>query len=227
MKNLTELSCVVVDTREKNMEIYEFLDRNKVNVAQDALDVGDIMVFGRETFLIERKTEADFISSLLDGRLFTQMRNLAETSDVNKYVPCLLFIGDKWKIWKFRNIKPIQVAGALNTIQFKFGIQIIEERTEASAGLRILNLVQMFDPEKKISNKVYPIRTISKKNLTNAEYVRGILEGFPTIGSTMAKRWQEEFMTLDECLKAIYNGELSKVKGFGDKTLEAIKKVYK
>jgi DNA excision repair protein ERCC-4 len=223
---LTDLSCVVVDTREKNMEIYEFLDRNKINVVSDALDVGDIMVFGSQTFLIERKTESDFVSSLLDGRLFKQMRNLAETSDVNGYVPCLLFVGDKWKIWKFRNIKPIQVAGALNTIQFKFGIQIMEEKTESAAGLRILNLVQMYDPEKKI-DKVYPIRTISKKNLTNAEYVRGILEGFPTIGPTMAKRWQEEFMTLDKCLKAINNGELIKLKGFGDKTLEAIKKIYK
>lgn len=208
------------------MEIYEFLDRNKVNVVSDALDVGDIMVFGNQTFLIERKTESDFISSLLDGRLFKQMRNLAETSDVNGYVPCLLFIGDKWKIWKFRNVKPIQVAGALNTIQFKFGVQIIEERTESAAGLRLLNLIQMYDPEKKV-DKVYPIRTISKKNLTNAEYVRGILEGFPTIGATMAKRWQEEFMTLDECLKAINNGELAKIKGFGEKTLEAIRKIYK
>jgi len=226
MKNLTELSCVVIDTREKNMEIYEFLDRNKVNVAQDALDVGDIMVFGRETFLIERKTEADFISSLLDGRLFTQMRNLAETSDVNKYVPCLLFIGDKWKIWKFRNIKPIQVAGALNTIQFKFGIQIIEERTEASAGLRILNLVQMFDPEKKITNKVYPIRTISKKNLTKEEYARSILEGFPAISAVRSKKIIEHYGDLTLALEGMKTGDIENIGGIGKKIAEAVKVVF-
>lgn len=223
---MTNLSAVVVDTREKNIEIYDFLERNKINVARDTLDVGDIMIFGKVNFLIERKTESDFMGSLLDGRLFKQMRNLAETSDLNGYVPCLLFVGDKWKMWKFHNIKPIQIAGALNTIQFKFGVTIIEEKTEKAAALRLLNLIAMYDPQNEKPNKVYPVRTISKKNLTGAEYVRGILEGFPTIGPAMAKRWQEEFMTLKGCLEATKNGELAKVKGFGPKTLEAIRSIY-
>jgi ERCC4-type nuclease len=222
---LADLSVVVIDSREKNDAIFKYLEKNKVAVTVDMLDVGDIMVLGEENFLIERKTEMDFIGSLTSGRLFNQMRNLAENADIKGFVPVMMFIGRKWKMWKFRKVKPMQIAGALNTIRFKYGIHIIEEETEAAAAVSLLNLIKMFDPQKKVK-KVYPIRTISKKNLTDEEYVRGILEGFPTIGPTMAKRWQEKFVTLDECLKAIDSGELQKIHGFGPKTIDAIKKIY-
>jgi ERCC4-type nuclease len=222
---LTDLSCVIIDTREKNLEIYEFLEKSNVNVAVDTLDVGDIMILGSEKFLIERKTGSDFASSLVSGRLFNQMRNLVENAELKGYVPVLLFIGDKRKIWSVRKIKALQIMGAFNTIRFKFGIHIIEEMTEASAGLSLLNLIKMYDPERKMA-KIYPIRTISKKNLTQEEYIRAVLEGFPTIGPTMAKRWQEEFITLEGCLKAVGNGKLMKMKGFGQKTIDAIKEIY-
>ena len=96
------MSVVIVDTREKNLEIYEFLEKSKVNVAIDTLDVGDIMILGSDNFLIERKTGSDFASSLISGRLFNQMRNLVENADIKGHVPVLLFIGDKRKIWKHR-----------------------------------------------------------------------------------------------------------------------------
>ena len=222
---MTNMSAVIIDTREKNLEIYEFLEKSKVNIAIDKLDVGDIMILGSENFLIERKTGSDFASSLVSGRLFNQMRNLVENAEIKGYVPTLLFIGDKRKISKVRKIKALQVEGAFNTIRFKFGIQIIEAMTEIQGGLALLNLIKMYDPEQKV-NKIYPIRTVSKKNLTDEEYVRAVLEGFPTIGATMAKRWQEQFGTLDKCLKAIDNGKLIEMKGFGQKTIDALKKIY-
>ena len=74
---MADLSVIVIDSREKNIDIREYLLKQNLNVTVDKLDTGDIMILGSENFLIERKTEMDFIGSLTSGRLFTQMRNLA------------------------------------------------------------------------------------------------------------------------------------------------------
>lgn len=224
---MADLSVVVIDSKEKNMEIFNFLAKNDVKVEIAPLDVGDILIMGISNFLIERKTESDFASSLVDGRLFKQMRELVENSETSGFTPILLFVGDRWKLWKFRNFRPFQIAGALNAIQFKFGIQIIDERTDSAAAMRILNLVKMFDPEEIKPDKVYPIRTISKKGFSEIEYTRGILEGFPGISSTLSTRWVGKFGSLKECLKAIDTEKVLEIDRFGKKRLEKIKEVYK
>ena len=223
---MADLSVVVIDSREKNNEIFEFLSKNKIHPEKDALDVGDIMILGKVNFLIERKTDSDFISSLISARLYQQMRNLAYNAVIMGFVPVLLFIGEKWKMWKFRKIRPAQIHGAFNTIQFKFGIHIIEEKNEEAAAFKLLNLIKMFDPE-NVVKKIYPIRTISKKNLSTAEYSRGILEGFPGISAIRAKRWFEKYGTLKKCMESIDNGDLVNIDGFGKKMYDAIKEVYK
>ena len=223
---MAKLSVVVVDSREKNMEIYDYLRRNKYEPLLDKLDVGDIMTLGDVNFLIERKTESDFVSSLINGRLFTQMRNLADNAEILGYVPVLLFIGSKPKMWKFRKIKPYQLAACFNAIQFKMGIRIIDVHNEIFAGMRIASLIDMYDPEKDKAKKVYPIRTISKKNLTKEEYARGIIEGFPALSAVRSKRLLEHYKTLDATLEAIRTGKIVEIKGIGKKIAEQTKKVF-
>ena len=223
---MADLSVVVIDSREKNMEIYEFLCKNKYNPTIDKLDVGDIMILGRENFLIERKTDSDFISSLIKGRLFTQMRNLVENADTMGFNPILLFIGDKWKMWKFRKIKPFQIAGTLNAIQFKFGIRVIDVHNELFAAMRIANLIDMFDPEKEKAKRIYPLRVISKKNMTKEEYCRSILEGFPTISSVRAMKILKYYGDLEKSLEAIKAGKIKELPGIGEKIADAVKKVF-
>lgn len=224
---MAKLSVVVVDSRERNMEIYDYLRRNGYEPLLDKLDVGDIMTLGDVNFLIERKTESDFVSSLVSGRLFTQMRNLADNAEILSYVPVLLFIGSKPKMWKFRKIKPYQLAACFNAIQFKMGISIIDVHNEIFAGMRIANLIDMYDPEKDKAKKVYPIRTVSKKNLTDEEFTRCVLEGLPAIGAGRAKQIVDKFGSLKKCFDAIDSGEVKEIKGIGEKVHDALKRIYK
>jgi len=217
---------VIVDTREKNETIYEFLLKQGVNVNRDNLDVGDILIVGARNFLIERKAGSDFVSSLVSGRLFEQLRNLVDEANIKNYEPILLLIGKQWKMWRYRKISPFQIAGVLNSIQFKYGVQVISAETENFAAIRVYNLVKMFDTDEK-KEVVRPVRIISKKSFSDDDYVRAILEGFPGIGGGRAKAWYDEFGSLKNCLKAIDTGEITKIRGINDKILEALRRVYK
>ncbi len=67
---------VFVDYREDNCNIIEYLKEMDTIVKEIALKVGDYLCSDR--VCIERKTGDDFISSITDGRLFEQAKELKE-----------------------------------------------------------------------------------------------------------------------------------------------------
>jgi DNA excision repair protein ERCC-4 len=70
---------IVVDDREPADGPLQFLrEMPEVKVRVARLDVGDYLVDGRLIF--ERKTFADFTTSVCDGRFFRQACNLASAS---------------------------------------------------------------------------------------------------------------------------------------------------
>ena len=79
---------VVVDKREEKSGVPEHLLELGVSVRLEFLEVGDYLLPG--DVLVERKTARDFLSSLIDGRLFEQAANLASSSEN----PTLIIEGD-------------------------------------------------------------------------------------------------------------------------------------
>ena len=109
------MAKIIVDSREPK-QYYDSLLTKKLPVVRESLEVGDYLL--PNNFAIERKTAQDFISSLRDNRLFTQLINM------NQYDNPILVIMyvNKWKDFYYYKSKYIhkQFLGAITTITTKF-----------------------------------------------------------------------------------------------------------
>ena len=74
---------VIVDSREH--KLMKALDQRKDNIAYEAkqLDIADIVI--NQDVAIERKEGSDFISSIMDNRLFEQLLRLKDIEPVNQF----------------------------------------------------------------------------------------------------------------------------------------------
>jgi len=125
---LVPLPTIIVDTREQAP--YKFHDYNNWigNIITATLPTGDYSVEGFEdTVCLERKTLADVVSSLMDGRV----RFLREMERLSLFqYKCLCIEASRTDIktpYSFtKNIKahPNGIAGSLDAIAVKFGISI-------------------------------------------------------------------------------------------------------
>jgi Fanconi anemia group M protein len=67
---------------------------------------------------ISLKEVGDFLESLIDGRLFSQVRSLSSTFER----PLIIIEGDG--LYTLRNIRPEAVRGALASIMVDFGVPV-------------------------------------------------------------------------------------------------------
>jgi ERCC4-type nuclease len=72
--------AVVYDTHEARTFVVRYLKKfEDITVVSRPLEIADYLVQGNEgTIAVERKRASDFLSSIRDGRLFTQMEHLVE-----------------------------------------------------------------------------------------------------------------------------------------------------
>ena len=131
-----------------------------------------------------------------------------------------------WKTWTFRKVKPLQVFGAINTIMFKYGIQVMRCDTETQAAMQLVNLIKMFDPENEKPEKIYPVRTISKKNFTKKDFMRAVMEGLPAISGGRSKKLLDYYGDLNTALEAMRLGKIGEVPGIGKKIAVAVKEIF-
>src|SRR3989304_2758396 len=113
MDNVT----IYADKRENNSRIIEIL-KQRCDLREKQLAVGDYLLSKRVA--VERKTANDFISSIVDGRLFKQMSEMKE----NFRSPVLIVEGNDF-FSKGRKIHPNSIRGALASISLDYGIPVI------------------------------------------------------------------------------------------------------
>lgn len=71
------MPTIVVDSRESRSGVANHLRRLGVEVIDEELECGDYVLSAG--VLIERKTPADFVASILDRRIFSQLATLKAT----------------------------------------------------------------------------------------------------------------------------------------------------
>ena len=121
MKDLTSYSKkntirIIADTREKGSAIIRKLYEEGHEIDLKMLEVADY-ICGERTG-IEIKTKNDFAESIIDGRIFTQLRNLKQQFEV----PILIIIGENY-LEPLRNINKNAILGAMTTIMIEFGVK--------------------------------------------------------------------------------------------------------
>ena len=75
---------IIMDERERASNVRHMLEEKGAEVKQVVLNVGDFILSDR--IVVERKTRADFESSIIDGRLFTQLPAMAANYVLPPYI---------------------------------------------------------------------------------------------------------------------------------------------
>ncbi|MCW1296227.1 MAG: helix-hairpin-helix domain-containing protein [Candidatus Parvarchaeota archaeon] len=199
---------VFVDHRETSSDVVKILERLGIETKKIKLDVGDFLV--SEEICIERKTADDFVRSIIDGRLFQQIKNMVE----NFKKPILLIEGNPKDIG---TISENSIWGAIVSVTLDFNVPIfITKNQEESA-----KLISFLVKRERIKGKKILIRGRKKaKNLR--EIQQQILCAIPGVGAEISKNLLEHFGSIERIINAS-EIELKKVDKIGDKKARQIR----
>ncbi|MFW6121875.1 MAG: DEAD/DEAH box helicase [Petrotogales bacterium] len=193
---------IIVDNREYHSPVVRLLSGKDVKIESYQLDVGDYVLSSR--IGVERKKVDDFLNSLIEGKLFFQLRKLRDA-----YSRPVLIIEGEGLLTK-RNINHSAIFGSLVSTIVDFGIPIITTKTaRETADL----LFVMANREQRKYDKTIAIRG-EKWSMSVPEQQQFIVEGLPNVSAVLAKRLLQNFGSV----RAIANAseeELCTVQGIG------------
>jgi DNA excision repair protein ERCC-4 len=202
---------ILADDRERPSGVVEELEKlSGLAVKIEHLTVGDYCIDG--AVLIERKSAADFAQSLIDGRLFSQARQMANSPLRTAYI-----LEGSSAEWLGLGVSREAMQGALVTLMLIFDIPVFRSSGPAESARLIFyigsQLARLRDPEH------VPYRQAKLKRKKSRQL--RVLQGLPGIGRDRARRLLERFKTVRACFSASKT-ELMKVEGIGPKTAAAI-----
>ncbi|NPE27207.1 hypothetical protein HNV12_04365 [Methanococcoides sp. SA1] len=176
---------IVIDKRENNSLIKANLIQNQANFSEEILEIGDYLIADT---IIERKSYNDFLASIKDKRLFTQINQM------KKYKNQILIL-EGFDFTYNSNFHPNAIRGTILSTANLIPIIYTEDEEDTCNFL-----IQIAKRQTK-ENKNISIRE-TKSKLTLEQQKQFILEGFPEIGPTAAKNLLEKFPTLSEIFNA-------------------------
>jgi len=209
----TEQEVIIfVDSRESNLA--DLLHNKGAKVNLGALKTGDFIL--SEDVGCERKEISDFVSSLLDGRLFDQAKRMKETFTK----PFFILEGDFNLFFSVRNVQPSALFGSLAALVIDWGIPILFTKNKNETAELLLTVAKREQIEKKKSISARG----SHKPQTITDSQQFFIEGLPQIGPEAAKSLLKHFGSPKDIANASID-ELMKVEGIGDKRAELIRKI--
>jgi len=206
-------SIVYVDSRESNSGITKKLHDLGINVKVKTLTVSDFMV--SERVGIERKTVRDFVDSLIDKRIFLQIKNLRE----NFEKPIVIIEGTE-DIYSIRKIHPNAIRGMLSAIAVSFGIPILYTKNQQDTAelIKVISIREQKPDAREIGLR------LEKKPTTTKEQQEFIIESLPGIGPNTAKTILNKINSIKKIANA-KKEDLEKIDGIGKKRAEEIERI--
>ncbi|MHA2037343.1 MAG: ERCC4 domain-containing protein [Promethearchaeota archaeon] len=189
---------IIIDHRENKLKA--LLDKKKENITYESkqLDIADIVITNEVA--IERKEGFDFVSSIMDNRLFEQLLRLKETYEY----PILILEGLNDNVFENTGMKISSIYGALSYISYKLGISVIPTRNLEDTAIvieRIAYREQIKDGMPLLSRK-------APKELSKKERRTFIIEGLLNIGPKKARTLIEKYKYPHQVFKAIKHTEI-------------------
>ena len=199
-KSQKEKKKIIADYREKNCLIpYELMNFG-INVEFRELKVGDYIA---GDVVIERKTISDFISSMINKRLLSQLE------DLKQYQNRLLIIegAEEKELYNDENTAGVNansIRGFLLSITLKNKIPVIFTKNSEDTAKYLFILLNKKENEISLYAK--------KKSFSKKEQLQFIIESFPGIGPKTAKKLLKKFRTIKNIMNATQD-ELKEVVG--------------
>jgi Fanconi anemia group M protein len=191
---------ICIDSNEASIrrDIVTYLRFNGVEVDIRRLDVCDYVVSDRVG--VERKDVGDFLSSLKDGRLFSQAKDMAGAYER----PILILEGQMSRALKRSALKPSSVYGALSSVALDHGLTIIPTETPEHTGVLLHRLAYR---EQAKEDRVIQLRSVDR-SLPLHEQQLYLLAGLPQIGTTLAHELLSHFETPLQVLEEFAHTEV-------------------
>lgn len=216
------MSKIIVDYREKNSGIVEELASKKVNYEVRELKIADYAIQSKSkdggivSVGCERKTQSDFINSIIDKRIIQQLIVLKENFDI----PLLIIEGSE-NLYEIRNFHPNAIRGMLASIAIDFRIPIIYTKNirDTAALLVVIS--------NRIDKPIKPISLLDKrKPISLKEQQEYLIESLPGVGPTIAKELLKKFKTIYHVFNASAQ-DLEEVPKIGKKKAQEIIKLIR
>jgi Fanconi anemia group M protein len=202
---------ITVDYRERASGLLELIRERDVFVEVKPLSFGDYII--NDSITIERKTARDFLISIIDGRLFTQLSNL------KKHCPCPVVLLEGNPCKTDVEIDPAAIKGALISVETIWYVPIVFTRSKEDSVETLL----MMGRQDETYMDVVPLRGgYRPKRLKSRQLY--ILQGLPKVGPNVAKRLLEHFHSVRQIMNASVE-ELIAVEGIGMVSAKAIREV--
>jgi len=191
---------IIADNREKGSGVPELLSNSNIDVKMKQLSVGDYMI--EDKIIIERKTNIDFVQSIMNGHLFDQCARLRKTA----LIPLIIVEGNPFKT--SHSIKTEAIRGALLAVNLSWQIPILKSSgKEDTVRLIIMAGKQQINPPTFIHR-------MGKKPKNKQRQQHFFIQGLPGVGPELAQRLLAHFGTIEKIVTAQIIS-LHKVDGIG------------
>ncbi len=182
---------ILADYREKNSLVIAELINNGINVKFEALPVADFII---GNVAIERKTVSDFISSMINKRLATQLEELKQYPDRFMLIEGI----DEEELYgnnEKNSVNPNAIRGFLLSIIVEHHTPVLFTKNYEDTAAFLSVLARK---EKTPHTSYRP----AKRALDMQEQLQYILEGFPGIGPATAKKLIAKFGSIKNIIEA-------------------------
>lgn len=207
-------TIIILDSREKQSFIAANLREQGATIQFETLEIGDYLI--KDT-IIERKTFKDFQSSIIDKRLSNQIEN------IKKYEKRLLILEGFYYNYSDSRINENALRGMMLTLSLHHQIPIIFSEDEEDTARFLILIAKKEDRISQGKLSENSLR-VSKNLETLKEQKQFILEGFPGVGPSSARKLLENYKSLLE----IFNSkkeELLEKKILDENTLNKMKDI--
>jgi len=205
----------VVDDREVRSGVLAFLNSNaEVSVTVCRLAQGDYIIDDR--LLIERKRLPDLVSSIKDGRLFSQALRILGSGQQ----PMMILEGCASDL-AGSGMRREAIQGALVMVTIYLGIPLLRSRNLRESVQLMLYAARQ---GKSIASGALPRR--GRRIRGKRAIQNGFLQGLPNVGAERAGSLLDHFGNIENIVTASVQ-ELTRVEGIGPKTASSIRWVVK
>ena len=218
MKTHEDSVKVIIDYRELKSQVSKELYELDVRLVPASLPAGDYIA--SERVGIERKSQEDFLQSVVNGRIFAQAKNLA-----NSFERPIIVLEGREDIYSLRNLHENAIRGAMSSLIIDYEVPILRTEDCIDTARFIAGIARR---EQLDLGKEVQIRG-DKRAFSPTEWQEFIVASLPGVGRILAKNLLRKFGSVEGVFGAS-EGELRQVRKIGKKKatkiVEIIKKRY-
>jgi ERCC4-type nuclease len=214
---LPETVTLEIDDRESDWLITRLTGVQNLHVIRTRLPVGDFRArHGDRELLFERKTSADLVASLQDGRMTTQVRALSELGS-----PCCFVV--EGGVFGSRGLPITKLAAMQSRLMFGMRMPVIETIDQSHTAYAMVTAIR--DHFFGVGDK-FDLEPVRLKGAGPIEIAKVMLETIPGISPTRSTALLKRFGSLAGITRASVE-RIAEIDGIGKKTAEKLHEVLR